>query len=464
MTTGRAATGAAPRTVRPAGGASRSDFLWTVAVSVLAGFGIIALALQANASGVDPFVAFVASSVSCAALPVALRHPVVATVAQVAATAALDLAGSGPAPFPVMTICVIVAHVALVALRHGWRAAAGAWWTLAGVAVLLVTLAEDHARSDALETLYLVVLAAASLIALLGGIAYRYRQRIRRELAVARRDAAVEHERRTLVEERTRIARELHDVVAHSMSVIHMQATSAPYRLPDVDESTRAEFAAIAVGAKGALGEMRQLLGVLRETDADPETDPAPGMARLPELVEGTSRYGAPVTLVVEPAVGQVPDVVGTIVYRLVQEALSNVVRHAPGASATVRVSSDGAAVLVTVVNTAPAGTTPRRSVEAFDDPRRPRHGVTGMRERVAHLGGSFAHGAEPGGGYRVTARLPLPAPLDDGDSPGNDGGADRSDERPDGVRPDGVRPDSVRHDGIRHHGRPDTAEGAHGG
>ncbi len=424
MTTGRAVTSGAVTTgARRPATVGRSDFLWTAAVAVVAAFAMIALALEANQRGVGPFTAYVVSSVSCAALPLALRHPIIATVVQCAATATLHLAGAGHAetePFPTMTICVLVAHVALIALRHRWQIAVGAWWTLAGVSVLLVAVsgAEDK-QTPYDETLALVVLGSASLIALIGGSAYQYRLRIRGKLAAAQRDVEIEQERRTLVEERTRIARELHDVVAHSMSVIHMQATSAPYRLADVDPRTREEFTAIAAAARGALGEMRQLLGVLRATDAEPETDPAPGLTRLPELVEATSRYGGPVTLVVEPEAAQVPDTVGTTVYRIVQEALSNVVRHAPGASATVRVTRRGAELIVTIVN-APIASTPGSSgpgvpgsVEPLDDPRRPQLGVTGMRERVARLGGGFSHGPAADGGYRVTARLPLPVPED---------------------------------------------------
>ncbi|WP_369373067.1 sensor histidine kinase [Promicromonospora sp. Populi] len=415
---------------RRSAAADRSDFLWTAGVSVLAAFGMIALALEAVHAGADPFVAYVASSVSCAALPLALRYPIVATVAQGAATVTIDLVAPGVVQFPVMTICVLVAHIALIAVRHDWKIAVGAWWTLAGVSVLMAALSVESDKQEGVDrTLALVVLGSCSLIALIGGVAYRYRLKIRGELAAAHRDVEIEQERRTLVEERTRIARELHDVVAHSMSVIHMQATSAPYRLADVDPETREEFTAIAAAARGALGEMRQLLGVLRANDAEPETDPAPGLARLPELVEATSRYGGPVTLVVEPEVRQVPDTVGTTVYRIVQEALSNVVRHARGASATVRVAmvgagSEGAGLAVTVTNTAGIP----GSVEALDDPGRPQLGVTGMRERVARLGGAFSHGPQDGGGFRVTARLPLLVPDDggrDGGGDGDDGGRD---------------------------------------
>lgn len=382
---------------------------------MLAAFAMIGLALESNDAGVDAVIAYVAASLSCAALPFALRYPVLATVVQCVGTVTLDLAASGPrTEFPVMTIGVLAAHVAVVALRHPWQIAVGVWWTLAGLAVLLVSV--DDAQTDADKTLVLVVLVAGSLIALVGGIVYRYRLRIRGELAAARRDAEVEHERRTLVEERTRIARDLHDVVAHSMSLIHMQATSAPYRLADVDHETRAEFTAIAAGARGALGEMRQLLGVLRETEAAPETDPAPGLDRLPDLVEVTGRYGGPVTLAVDPDLGFVPDVVGATAYRIVQEALSNVVRHARGARTAVRVSRDGADLAVSVVNTGPADAGPADGpgvvgVEATDDPGRPRHGVIGMRERVAGLGGDLVHGPTPDGGYRVGVRLPVDDP-----------------------------------------------------
>jgi signal transduction histidine kinase len=300
-----------------------------------------------------------------------------------------------------VAIGVLVVHVGLVAVRHDWRVAVGVWWTLNGVRVAVVA-ADDRINTPD-GTTVVVVLAVGSLVALLAGIGYRKRVRIREELAAARRDVAFEQERRSLAEERTRIARELHDVVAHSMSVIHMQATSAPYRLGDLDAAARAEFTSIAAGARGALGEMRQLLGVLRGADTELDTAPAPGMAELPGLVGVTSRSGAPCTLVVDADVGDVPATVGTTIYRIVQEALSNVVRHANGAAATVRLSGERGGVTVTIVN-GPGG---RAGFAAPDDPCRARHGLIGMRERVTHLGGELSHGPEPDGGFRVTAWLP---------------------------------------------------------
>jgi signal transduction histidine kinase len=240
--------------------------VWTVAVWVAAASGLIALTLAVHDDGTGPVIAFLGSSLSCAALPVALRKPIAATVMQCMAIATLSLGtpvGPDAGHLTVVGICVLVVHVGLVALRDSWRVALGVWWTLTGVCVLFASVRGDGiAATDQVPPM--VALASGSLLVLLGGLAFHRRAGIRAELAAVCHDVTLEHERWTLVEERTRIARELHDVVAHSMSVIHMQAVSARYRLPDVDTDTRAEFTAIADGARGAPGEMRQLLGVLR--------------------------------------------------------------------------------------------------------------------------------------------------------------------------------------------------------
>ena len=134
--------------------------------------------------------------------------------------------------------------------------------------------------------------------------------------------------------ERTRIARELHDVVAHSMSVIHMQATSAAYRIKDLDPASKAEFAQIAAGARATMREMRQLLAVLRDEGADAELAPVPDLSRLADLVESAPRAGVPVQLRESAAVRSavIFEAVALVAYRIVQESLSNVIRHAPGA------------------------------------------------------------------------------------------------------------------------------------
>jgi signal transduction histidine kinase len=219
-----------------------------------------------------------------------------------------------------------------------------------------------------------------------------------RALAAQTQRTELERARRAVLEERTRIARELHDVVAHHMSLIAVRAETAPYRLSDLPEPVRAEFGALGDVAREALAEMRRLLGVLRQ-DQPAELAPQPQLSDLSALVDAARRSGVSVELSVPSAVGQVPSGVALCAYRIVQEALSNASQHAPGAAVTVSVDQDAGAVLLRVAN-GPGG--PARNEHE------PGHGLTGMRERVALLGGSLSAGAAPGGGFVVSAVLPL--------------------------------------------------------
>ena len=211
----------------------------------------------------------------------------------------------------------------------------------------------------------------------------------------------LERARRAVLEERTRIARELHDVVAHHMSLIAVQAETAPYRLSDLPESARAEFGSLSGVAREALAEMRRLLGVLR-SDQPAGLAPQPQLSDLPALVDATRRAGVSVELAVPRAMGDVPSGVAVCAYRIVQESLSNASQHAPGAAVSVSVGHDGRAVLLRVAN-GPGGA-------AEPSPSEPGsgHGLTGMRERVALLGGSLSAGPSAGGGFVVSAVLPL--------------------------------------------------------
>ena len=227
------------------------------------------------------------------------------------------------------------------------------------------------------------------------------RLRAQQALAALTERAEDERARRAVLEERTRIAREMHDVVAHHMSLIAVRAETAPYRLSGLPEPARAEFGALSAEARAALAEMRRLLGVLRQ-DQPAALAPQPQLADLPALVGAARRAGVSVQLSVPPALGQVPSGVGVCAYRIVQESLSNARQHAPGAAVTVSVDHDAGAVLLRVANgpggpTGPAG-----------NDHGPGHGLTGMRERVALLGGSLSAGPQPGGGFVVCAVLPL--------------------------------------------------------
>ncbi|HCU96343.1 MAG TPA: two-component sensor histidine kinase [Actinobacteria bacterium] len=227
------------------------------------------------------------------------------------------------------------------------------------------------------------------------------RWRAQRALAAQTERIEVERARRAVLEERTRIARELHDVVAHHMSLIAVRAETAPYRLSGLPESARAEFGSLSEVAREALAEMRRLLGVLRH-DQPAGLAPQPQLSDLPALVDAARRAGVPVELSVPPALDRVPSGVALCAYRIVQESLSNASQHAPGAAVTVSVDHEAGAVLLRVVNGpgGPAG--PSRNE------RGPGHGLTGMRERVALLGGSLSAGPAPDGGFVVSAVLPL--------------------------------------------------------
>jgi signal transduction histidine kinase len=193
----------------------------------------------------------------------------------------------------------------------------------------------------------------------------------------------------------------MHDVVAHHMSLIAVRAETAPYRLSDLSESARAEFGSLSDVAREALAEMRRLLGVLRR-DEPAGLAPQPQLSDLPALVETARQAGVTIELSAPPALDRVPSGVALCAYRIVQESLSNASQHAPGAAVTVSVDHEAGAILLRVANGpgGPGGPSPSE--------HGPGHGLTGMRERVALLGGSLSAGPAPDGGYAVCAVLPL--------------------------------------------------------
>jgi signal transduction histidine kinase len=227
------------------------------------------------------------------------------------------------------------------------------------------------------------------------------RLRAQRALTAQTERAENERQRRAVLEERTRIARELHDVVAHHMSLIAVRAETAPYRLPGLPEPAQAEFGSLSEVAREALAEMRRLLGVLRH-DQPADRAPQPELADLPGLIDTARQAGLSVELSIPAALDQVPSGVGVCAYRIVQESLSNAGQHAPGAVVAVSVGRDSGAVLLRVAN-GPGG-----SAGPPVNEREPGHGLAGMRERVALLGGSLSAGPSPDGGFVVSAVLPL--------------------------------------------------------
>jgi signal transduction histidine kinase len=201
-------------------------------------------------------------------------------------------------------------------------------------------------------------------------------------------------------EERTRIARELHDVVAHSVSVIVAQARAGPHL---VDDGARAAaFRAIESTGRDALVELRRLLGILRSEDQQLAIGPQPGLDSLRSLVEQVNTSGLPVRLRVEGTPVSLPAGVDLAAYRIVQEALTNVVKHADAAAADVLIRYDPSALEVSVVDD---------GIGAAAAGNGGGHGLIGVRERVALYGGTVESGPRGDGGYEVRARLPLGSP-----------------------------------------------------
>jgi len=239
-------------------------------------------------------------------------------------------------------------------------------------------------------------------LAFLIGLTVRIWRQGRERVAEEERVAESERQRRRLLEERTRIARELHDIVAHHMSVITVQASTAEYRLADLSEDAKAEFRSISDQARESLAEMRRLLGVLRREDEAGVREPQPGPEGLRGLAEAVDRAGTPVALQVGELPEDLPETVALTVFRVAQEALSNVVQHAPGARTTVEVVAIAGTVTVTVVNgPPPAGAAP-------PDSHGSGFGLVGMGERVTLDGGTLETGPTAEGGFRVHAVLPI--------------------------------------------------------
>jgi signal transduction histidine kinase len=225
-------------------------------------------------------------------------------------------------------------------------------------------------------------------------------EELQQKVANAERERR-ESARRAVEEERARIARELHDVVAHQMTVMTIQAEGARRIAKDTDPRIQEALDTIKATGHSALAEMRRVVGLLRETEGNsPDLAPLPRLTDLSSLVEKVRSAGVPVELSVEGEVRSLADGVELSAYRIVQESLTNTVQHGgPGVSAEVAVSYGDDALDVIVIDDG-------RGAAAVSS-NGGGNGLVGMRERVAVLGGSFEASAKPGGGYRVHASIP---------------------------------------------------------
>ncbi|MFC8508503.1 sensor histidine kinase [Streptomyces sp. NPDC057411] len=342
-------------------------------------------------------VAFLYAAVPAAIVLLTLIRPVLAFWASLVSTpfvAYLGTYGDGwpwaPNSFATHLVVLVV-----VALRTRPRTAGWMWLVTAGYALFVSFFLGASYESDALP---LVFVAGVSLLLVTTS---QVRREAAREVTAQQSVTAVERSKRTLLEERTTIARELHDVVAHHMSVVAIQAEAAPYRVQNPPPELEQAFATIRENAVAALTELRRVLGVVRAEDYEAPDAPQPTLADLDGLVGNVREAGLDVRLTVTGAVRELPQGVELSAYRIVQEALSNVLRHAPGAGATVEVSHVLGGLGLRIVN-GPARGLVKPSPGAG-------HGITGMRERVAMLNGEMTAETTDDGGYAVTAFIPVP-------------------------------------------------------
>ena len=234
--------------------------------------------------------------------------------------------------------------------------------------------------------------------------------RVRRDQAAERLRAEQEERQRRVGEQRLGLAQELHDVLAHNISLINVQASVALHLLDDQPEQARPALTTIKQASRDALGELRTALDLLRRGEDAPRA-PAPRLADLDTLVAGVRAGGLDVRVEHEGRPPPLPDAVELAVYRIVQEALTNVTRHARASAVTVRLRyDDGVHVEVTDDGQGPSGPLNGEQGDGADAGG-PGNGIVGMRERAAAQGGTLEAGPGPGGGFRVAAHLPVRRP-----------------------------------------------------
>ena len=329
-----------------------------------------------------------ASIVTTGALLFRRRFPFGAPVAVLAMVAGVSFVEGNFAPGSAAIFLATITSALLLGMAPERGQA------LAGIPVYVaaIAIAIRNQPSDGLEDFIFVTLILTCAWA--AGFA------IKSKLAdaEARRLHAEEQARTAAEEERGRIARELHDVVAHSVSVMTVQAGAVRRQLAPEQQRERDALLTVEETGRQALTEMRRLLGVLRQDGESPELAPQPGLATLDTLVQQVREAGLPVELSFEGDRTTLPPGIDLSAYRIVQEALTNTLRHAGPARAWVAVRYRADEVEVEVANDG-------RSSESGDGYG---HGLVGMRERVALCGGDLNAGPRPGGGYTISARLPV--------------------------------------------------------
>ncbi|AMW15429.1 two-component sensor histidine kinase [Streptomyces qaidamensis] len=292
----------------------------------------------------------------------------------------------------------------VVAIRTRPRTA-GWMWALTGLYAIVADMGIGPTYVYGTNSGPMLVFSAMILLCV---TVWHIRRNAEQEVTAQQTVTAHERSRRTLLEERTTIARELHDVVAHHMSVVAIQAEAAPYRVENPPPELEKAFATIRENAVAALTELRRVLGVVRAEDYEAPDAPQPTLADLEGLLANVREAGLGVEKVVTGAVRELPQGVELSAYRIVQEALSNTLRHAPGATARVEIGYVLGGLGLRVVNGPPPNPSLIKPSPGAG------HGITGMRERVSMLNGEMTAGGTDDGGYEVAVFLPVILPDED--------------------------------------------------
>jgi signal transduction histidine kinase len=381
--------------------------LWTIVVIGAVAVFTVSSSLSASAFGVPVVIALLLAGVQAAAMVLSLVNPPIAAVLSVLGVLGFALVTPPGSPWPVMVTSIIAqASVVLLVTGRQWVTGLAAVLAAALGAAVVAFVSPIPQAAQGGATADLIVFASVTAVSWLIGLLLGRWSTVRAQLVRERAVSAEQLARREAAEERTRLARELHDVVAHGMSAIQAQASSARYRLQGLPPEAVDEFEEIAALARASMGEMRALLAVLRNEGAEAEGAPQPTVADIPQLVESARRSGSRVEFdngLSEADVAGLDPVLSLTVYRIVQESLSNVARHATAADTLVRVERAGDQLRIEVRNAPPA-----RALSSGVAPEEGGHGIRGMRERVDLHHGTLEAMPTREGGFVVRVALPL--------------------------------------------------------
>jgi signal transduction histidine kinase len=375
--------------------------------SVLAGLltiaGVVSLSARPTAENPTPndIWAYVLVLVGFGALAVRRRYPITVLAVVTAAASAYVLRDYVDNGLPVIALIALYT-VASLAPRRQWGVA------VATISVLLLAL--TLVRGEDLSAADLAGNVATFAIAAVFGDSVRTRRAYTSQLELRAADLEANQEaqaQRAVAEERLRIARELHDVVAHAMSVVAVQSGVGAHVIDTDPAEAKRILENVKTSSRMALNEMRRLLGVLRDEGDGPVTRvPAAGLEGVDELADGLRQAGMNVAVRVEGTRPAVPPGVDLSAFRIVQEALTNVLKHAGPATVKVAICYHPDSVTVEVEDDGRGASTAPADGHAGGG-----HGLVGMRERVAVFGGHLTAGSRVGGGFRVAATLPFGAP-----------------------------------------------------